>query len=191
VRCSGLLLTGGASRRLGRDKATLRVGGETLAERAARVLSLACSPVLEVGPGVSGLPAVREDPAGAGPLTALAAGGAALADRDVGGPVVVLGVDQVRVEVPLLRLLVRWPGRSTVLPVAGGRLQTVCARWAPDALHEAQARRAAGERSLRWVADLPGTVVLPEAVWRAVAPFDAFDDVDTPADAVRLGVSPG
>ena len=47
-------MTGGASRRLGRDKATLMYQGETLAVRAARVLSEVCDPVIEVGPGVSG-----------------------------------------------------------------------------------------------------------------------------------------
>ena len=90
---SGLLLTGGASRRLGRDKATLVVHGERFADRGARVLGTVCTPVLEVGPGVSDLPAVREEPAGAGPLAALAAGGAELARRGHDGPTILLGVD--------------------------------------------------------------------------------------------------
>lgn len=59
--CAGLLLTGGASRRMGADKALLEIGGRRLADRGASVLAAVCHPVLEVGPGVSGLPAVRED----------------------------------------------------------------------------------------------------------------------------------
>ena len=49
-RRPGLLLTGGASRRLGTDKATIVWQGETLAVRAAVVLAQVCAPVLEVGP---------------------------------------------------------------------------------------------------------------------------------------------
>jgi molybdopterin-guanine dinucleotide biosynthesis protein A len=56
---AGVLLTGGRSRRLGVDKASLVLDGETLARRAARRLDAVCSPVLEAGDGVSGLPAVR------------------------------------------------------------------------------------------------------------------------------------
>ena len=56
---AGILLTGGASRRMGTDKATIVVGGETLARRTARLLSAVCDPAVEVGPGASDLPAVR------------------------------------------------------------------------------------------------------------------------------------
>src|SRR6185436_50765 len=73
---AAILLTGGRSRRLGVDKATLVVDGESLARRAARRLAVVCDPVIETGDGVSGLRAVREEPAGAGPLAALAAAGA-------------------------------------------------------------------------------------------------------------------
>src|SRR5438105_2544862 len=59
---AGVLLTGGASRRMGLDKATLVVDGETFAQRAARVLTAACDPVIEVGSGVTVLPCAREEP---------------------------------------------------------------------------------------------------------------------------------
>ncbi|HZI37181.1 MAG TPA: NTP transferase domain-containing protein, partial [Acidimicrobiia bacterium] len=52
---AGLLLTGGASRRMGRDKALLEVGGRRLVDRAASVLAAVADPVLEVGPGWSEL----------------------------------------------------------------------------------------------------------------------------------------
>nr|MDP9020189.1 NTP transferase domain-containing protein [Actinomycetota bacterium] len=57
---AGLLLTGGASRRMGRDKALLAVHGLPLAQRTAGVLAAVVAPVLEVGPGRSTLPAVQE-----------------------------------------------------------------------------------------------------------------------------------
>ena len=55
-RLPALLLTGGASRRMGTDKATIEFRGETLAARAARVLAEVCDPVIEVGTGVTRLP---------------------------------------------------------------------------------------------------------------------------------------
>ena len=52
---AGIVLTGGRSRRLGVDKATLVLDGETLAQRAARHLEAVCAPVVEAGDGVSGV----------------------------------------------------------------------------------------------------------------------------------------
>ena len=62
ARPAALLLTGGASRRLGRDKATLMVGGVPLARRTAALLVEVANPVIEVGPGYTGLPHVVEKP---------------------------------------------------------------------------------------------------------------------------------
>lgn len=46
---TGILLVGGASRRFGSPKALARLGGETLAERAWRILGAACEERLAVG----------------------------------------------------------------------------------------------------------------------------------------------
>jgi molybdopterin-guanine dinucleotide biosynthesis protein A len=64
---SGILLAGGRSRRFGSPKAEAVFDGETLAERAWRLLGDACDERLLVGPG--GL----DDP-GTGPVAAIAAG---------------------------------------------------------------------------------------------------------------------
>ena len=48
VTIPALLLTGGASRRMGSPKALLDVDGLPLAVRSARVLAAACDPVIEV-----------------------------------------------------------------------------------------------------------------------------------------------
>ena len=75
MTAAGLLLTGGASRRMGHDKATcLSWQARTLARRTARLLAATTTPTFEIGPGHSGLPRVTEDPPGAGPLAAVAAG---------------------------------------------------------------------------------------------------------------------
>jgi molybdenum cofactor guanylyltransferase len=185
VTCAGLLLTGGASRRLATDKARIVWQGETLAARAARVLTAVCDPVIEVGTDATGLPCVREDPPGSGPLAALLAGARALASQ---GPIVLLACDLPFVEPPMLSLLASWPGRPTVIPVVDGRLQYACARYGPDALARAQIAFAAGDHSLRAAAG-DDCDELSEVQWRAVAPADTFADVDTPTDLRRLGLS--
>ncbi len=190
-RVAGLLFTGGGSRRLGVDKATLVVDGRTLADRGASLLGEECDPVIEVGPGRSHLPVVREDPPGAGPLAALAAGGVALAARGHDGASLVLAVDLPRMTASLLRFLRDWPGAPTVVPSVEGRVQPVCARYGADALVAAGSLVAAGVTSLRDLLDVVDHDVLDEAVWSPVAGADVLGDVDTPADAERLGVDLG
>src|SRR6185295_14914494 len=146
---AGLLLTGGASRRMGTDKALIEVGGQRLVDRAAAVLGAVADPVVEVGPGWSGLPAVREDPPGSGPLAALSAGATALRAAGHDGPVLVLAVDMPRVSVELLRFLAGRTGLATAVPRGGGYPQPMCARYGPDVLAAVDERLAAGGRSLR------------------------------------------
>jgi molybdenum cofactor guanylyltransferase len=188
VTCAGLVLTGGSSRRLGFDKAVVRIGEETLATRAARVLGVVCSPLIEVGPGHTGLRAVREVPPGSGPLTALVAGADALGAASI----VLLGCDLVRVESGMLGLLAAWDGAPTVVPFVAGQPQLVCARYGPDALAEARELVATGERSLRALVAAVDVDLVTEERWRMVADVDAFVDLDTPEDLARLGLrAPG
>lgn len=178
----GVLLTGGTSSRLGRDKARLEFRGETLAARTARALVAVCLEVVEVGPGRSGLRAVREDPPGAGPLAALVAGADALDPRH---GVLLLACDLPGVDAALLAELRDDPAPGTLVPEADGRLQYTCARYAPDAMATARALLHAGERSLRaLVAEIPFTV------WVAPDP-DRFADIDTADDMERWGIGGG
>jgi molybdenum cofactor guanylyltransferase len=66
-RLTGILLVGGSSSRFGSPKALAEYGGETLADRAWRLLAEACDEQLGIGPG--GL----ADP-GTGPVAAIASG---------------------------------------------------------------------------------------------------------------------
>jgi len=183
---AGLLLTGGASRRMGTDKALIEVRGQRLVDRAAGVLGAVADPVVEVGPGWSGLPATREDPPGTGPLAALSAGAAALRAAGHNGPVLVLAVDMPRVGVELVRFLAQRAGPATAVPRAGGHPQPMCARYGPDVLAAVDERLAAGGRSLRDLLEslaaegLVGWVEVEE--WEPVAGPEAFADVDTPED---------
>jgi molybdenum cofactor guanylyltransferase len=177
VTCAGVLLTGGASRRMGTDKATIVIDGETLAARAARVLAAACEPVIEVGPGVSGLPHVRENPPGAGPLVALVAGADALAADTV----LLFACDLPFVEAAELTILAKWPGTQTVIPIADDRPQYACARYGPAALAGARAALRDGERALKSIAGIDAEYV--------PIPAHVLADIDTPEDLRRLGLT--
>jgi molybdopterin-guanine dinucleotide biosynthesis protein A len=186
---AGILLTGGRSRRLGVDKASLVLDGETLAARAAQRLRSVCAPVVELGDGVSGLPAVREDEAGAGPLAALAAAGAWLRAHGHQGGAVLLAVDLPAVDEGFLRWLRDRPGEPTAVPRVGARLQPVCARYGSDALFAAESLVAGGIRALHELFDVVDHDVIEPDEWCAVATDDTFVDIDTPADAERFGIS--
>lgn len=184
-RPAGILLTGGSSRRLGVDKATLMLDGETLAARAARLLSAICMRVVEVGPGASTLPAVREAPPGSGPLRALVAGAQALATAAPIDSVVLLACDLPNVA-PVLDVLITISGDQVVIPVdEHGRRQYVCARYGPDALARAAALAECGERSLRALIDGLESAHVMEL--DGFAP-GVFADIDSPEDAQRAGI---
>ncbi|MFZ5597071.1 MAG: molybdenum cofactor guanylyltransferase [Bacillota bacterium] len=76
---SGIILAGGKSSRMGKDKALLEIGGLTMLERVARVLSRVCSEIIVAGgnntgssfPGFKTVPDIHS---GCGPLCGLHAG---------------------------------------------------------------------------------------------------------------------
>ena len=189
----GLLLTGGASTRLGVPKAEARRDGERLADRGARLLDSVCETALEVGPGVSALAAVREDPPGRGPLAAVAAGAAALRARGLTAPVLVLAVDLPFVDEPLLRWLAGREPPGTLVPRVAGVAQSLCARYAADALVTASHLVMGGTSSMRDLLAAVAVTYVDEDAWGHVATPAAFTDVDTPDAAARaqLELPPG
>jgi len=174
---------------MGFAKALLVVDGDQLARRAARRLGAVCEPVLEVGDGHSGLPHLRETPPGSGPLAALAAAGRTLRDGGHHGAAVLLGVDLPLVDEALLCWLRDRPGEPTAVPAVDGRLQPVCARYGPDALVAAESLVTGGLRALHALFDVVEHDVITESEWQQVTTADSFTDVDTPADAARLGIT--
>ncbi|MBW3548813.1 MAG: NTP transferase domain-containing protein [Actinobacteria bacterium] len=178
---AGLLLTGGASRRMGVDKASLRVDGVPLARRTAGVLAAVVAPLLEVGPGRTTLPAIEETPAGEGPLAAAAAGFRALADLGHVGPVMVVATDLPRLSVPVVQALAAHPSAGSVVPLVAGRPQWLAARWSPPAVERAPALVRQGERRMQALAD--DVEWLDGCQW-----VDDLTDVDTPADLRDAGL---
>jgi molybdopterin-guanine dinucleotide biosynthesis protein A len=186
---AGLLLTGGASRRMGQDKAALPATdtGESLSGRTARLLAAATAPAIEIGPGWTDLPAIVELQRGGGPLVAIAAGRRELSARGWDGPAVVVATDLPHLTIELLSWLVEHPSRTSVVPVALGVPQPLCARYTARDLDRAVVLAAMGRRSMRDLIDGSDTLLVAPEQWQPAAGSpDALDDVDTPEDLARL-----
>ncbi len=183
---AGILLTGGASRRMGFDKASMLVGGVPCAVRVAAVMRSVVAEAVEVGPGVSGLPSVLEEPARGGPLVAVGAGARALSGVGGARPALVLACDLPLVSEPLLRTLAEWPGSGSVVPIIEGRPQPLCARWSAADLAAATGLIDAGMRSMRSLLDRPGVELVEADRWPGAVDRRAFSDVDTPGDLEEL-----
>ena len=162
---SGILLVGGSSSRFGSPKALAKLDGETLGDRAWRLLGEVCDERIAVGHG-DGLPFPALADEGTGPVAAIAAGLRA-ATNDVA---VVIPVDMPLLTADALRLL------------AGACLDAAAAQAGP--LPCALRRRSlpafeAGGRRLRTVLDGLDTARI-ELEERHLL------NVNTPADLDRL-----
>ncbi len=185
---TGILLTGGSSRRMGFDKASMLVDGIPCARRVATVLRGVAAEAVEVGLGISGLEAIEEEPRGAGPLVALCAGARALRASGHALPALVVACDLPLITEAVLRDLARWPGTNSVVPVVDGRPQPLCARWSAADLFAASDLVAEGRRSMHALLARPGVLLVDEHNWPRGVDRRVFADVDAPEDLARLGL---
>jgi molybdopterin-guanine dinucleotide biosynthesis protein A len=189
---AGVVLAGGPSRRMGRDKATLPLGGSTLGRMAVDAVAAVADPValvapaghpanrlLAEGPGRPGRLLAVADP-GQGPLAALAAALQALRSEHL----LVVAGDHPGLRVELLRRLVALRAQAPAVACRrAGRVEPMVAVYqrAP-ALAAAATRLAGPDRSLRGLLAALGARLLDEAEWRPLDPDGrSFVDLDDPA----------
>ncbi|HKE74704.1 MAG TPA: NTP transferase domain-containing protein [Acidimicrobiales bacterium] len=181
----GAVLCGGASRRMGRDKALVSVDGEALAARVAAALRAAgAADVVAVGGDAGalaalGLPVVPDAEPGAGPLTGLVT---ALGRPGLRGRVAfVAACDLVAPSPAAIRAtvaaLAAAPEGDVAVPVAGGRRQWMHAAWRAAAGAPLAAAFAAGERAVHAAVAAAALRVVEVAVDPA-----AVADADVPGD---------
>ncbi|MFN0243136.1 MAG: molybdenum cofactor guanylyltransferase [Planctomycetota bacterium] len=153
--CHGIVLCGGQSRRMGRDKARLAVGSHTLLEHAVATLRpLARSIVLACGSADRyadlGLPRVLDTLQDGGPLAGLDAGLAA-AEAAGGERAIALACDMPLVTTEVLRALAD-VARARDLDVCfletEGGLEPLCGVWRVHTRAAVRAALDAGERKV-------------------------------------------
>jgi molybdopterin-guanine dinucleotide biosynthesis protein A len=181
---AALVLCGGFSRRMGRDKWSLPFGDETLLERTVRIVREVVPEVWVVareGQGVRGQFQVARDPAeGFGPLAGLAAGLSAMkAERAF----------LTSCDVPFLRpALVRRlfdlsKGHAAAVPFVDGYHMTTAAVYSRDALPVA--RRLLAENRLRpffLVEELKARIVTVEEIRDVDPELESFRNCNTPEE---------
>jgi molybdopterin-guanine dinucleotide biosynthesis protein A len=175
---TGVLLVGGASTRFGSPKALARLDGETLAERAWRVLGDACDERLAVGKARElDLPfPVRDDGVEVRAPIAGVVAGLRAASHEVA---VFLPVDCPLVTPELLRRLGA-ACRDAAVPSTG----PLPGAWAKSALPTLESRLASGKLSLVGAYDSLDVVRMP-------IDESLLVDVDTADDLRRLaGAAP-
>ena len=181
-----LVLAGGRSRRMGRPKQALKLGGITLLERVVAAAREVADEVVVVGDDAAaarvGARAAPDLIAGEGPLSGLAGGLAVCPD----GLHALLACDLPFVESAVLtRLEELAGGADAVVPAVDGRRHPLCALYRRDCLEPARSCLAAGRRRMEDLLDRVNVrsvgpeEALPAPLTRAVL------NVNTPEDYQR------
>lgn len=186
---TGLVLAGGASRRMGRDKALLELDGEPLVRRAVATLRRCCGRVLVASGDGTRLPdvgdaQVADAVAGEGPLGGLVAGLAAARTPLVA----VVAVDLPFADAGILRVLAdHWGGEPAVVPTVAGRAQPLHAVYATAAAGALRRCLDDGRRGVTDVVTSLGARLVDERGWSHRDPTGRFaTNLNSPADLDRL-----
>jgi molybdopterin-guanine dinucleotide biosynthesis protein A len=185
--CTGIIMAGGDSQRMGSDKANLLLDGRSLLQRVTATMQLVFPKVIlsvrQLRPEIE-LPQVCDDPSCAGPLAGLVAG---LARVDTPWAFVV-ACDMPFIELPVIeRLAQQRKGCQAVVPVVQGYPQPLAAFYAHNSLEVMRAHLdSGGKNSLRAVLEKLEVCYMDEAEMRAADPgLRSFFDLDTPQDVAR------
>lgn len=174
----GVILAGGRSRRMGRDKAMTLLDGRTLLDWVAAAVSQVVSEVIVVGrQEAAGLRAIPDAlPGGRGPSAGIVTGLTAAG----GGPILVVGVDQPWVRPATLAALLGVRTQPAI-PMEG-QYQVTCATY-PAASLPLLTVIAQDQRSLQPEAPLLGGTVVPPERWRSWGEDGrSWFSVDSPED---------
>jgi len=181
-----VILAGGLSRRMGRDKASLRVGDSTLLAYLVHRLGSAVDEVLVAGgprPEVPGVRWVPDSLPGAGPLAGMAAG-----LRAAAAPAAwVLACDLPDAEPALGLLLFKaLDGYDAAVPQPRGRVEGTCAVYRTDLAPRLEALLEEGGRSVLALLERSRVRYLEaDEVRKADPDLRSFRNLNTPGEYAR------
>ncbi|MGB3482885.1 MAG: molybdenum cofactor guanylyltransferase [Mycobacterium sp.] len=182
---AGVVLAGGASRRMGRDKASMVVSGptgsKTMVEHVLAAVSARCAPVFVIAAPGQALPelsasVLRDEVRGVGPLLATARGLRAAADAGA-ERAFVCAVDMPQMTADLIDELAGHTGADVILPW-DGRDHYLAGIYSTALAGRIEELIAAGERSMRALVDTVNT----QRIVMAASP--ALTNVNAAADLV-------
>ncbi len=183
----GVVLAGGQSTRLGRDKALLQLDGMSLVARAAASLTGVVGTVVVADAGrgyLAGLPSVADGP-GRGPVAGLLGAAAAYPGR----PLLALACDLPRLPASLLIELVGLAHHDLAWPCGPAGLEPLVALYGPVALAALARQVAAGRFALHGLARAAGLDVVTltgEQLARHGDPGRIFLNLNREEDVARL-----
>jgi molybdopterin-guanine dinucleotide biosynthesis protein A len=182
--CSLVILAGGLSRRMGRDKAALPAGDGTLIEHLARRLAPVVEETIVAGGSgryhIPGVAMVDDRFPGLGPLAGIHAG--LLAARSP--HVWVVGCDLPDADPALAALFLGLAGDvDAVVPRIDAEPQGVCALYDPALAPRIEHLLNAGERSIKSLLAASNVRYVTAEELRAADPeLRSFRNINTPAD---------
>lgn len=186
MRRSAIVLCGGRSTRMGRDKASLPFGGETLLSRVVRLVREAVDDVVVVAREGQRLPdgfdrqAVRDPAEGFGPLAGMAAGlRHTAADRAF-----VVACDTPFLRSAMIgRLLDLSQGYDAAVPLVGGHAMTLAAVYDVSVAPIAEQLIAARDLRVRGLLDRIRVRIVQAHELRDVDPaLESFRTCHTPEE---------
>ncbi len=186
--CTAVILTGGDSRRMGQDKASLLLGERSLLQHVISIVRpLFREAIISVRQSRAEitLPQVCDDPKHRGPLAGLAAG-----LQNAKTPwVFVLACDMPFIEQAVIERLARFrDGHQAVVPMVQGYPQPLAAFYAVSCAGSVlECLNGDGKRSLRELLDkLQVRYVSEDELQIAGSQSRSFIDLDTPEEVASV-----
>lgn len=187
---AGIVLAGGKSRRMGLDKASLVVGGDTLLQTVIARLAEVATPIyVAASPFRScsvpvGVRVVHDVVQDAGPLAGIVTGLLAAGE----GSHIVAACDMPFLNPAVLRLLLfRLQDHDAAVPVVNGRPEPTCAAYSGTALPRLQDCLAQELLALHRALDRLNVAYVPEEDLRQVdAELRCFTNINTPEELARV-----
>lgn len=182
---TGLVLAGGASERMGQDKAFLELGGRPLIQIVVERVAQVCSEVLIVAGDATfytsfGVPVVADRFQDVGVLGGLHAGLSAATHSLT----LAVGCDMPFIKPPVLRAFARWAERHDVVLLRhNGHVEPLHGAYRRTCLPAIEAAIRAGERRIiSFFPEVRVRTVSPEEVLAIDPRLESFRNVNTPDD---------